>query len=526
MPLPKLPTTGLDDINHRRRARETINQVLDHSFDDSRRQTPAEKLALITPVNYAYPPGDVRRYGSNTTPGTTDMTAAIQAAVSVAQAGSIGGYVYIPVGIYLVTSTITITKDRTHIYGDGIDATRIVFAPTANDTLFEFNNGATSVWQCSISDLTLYSNDSTYTKTALDLWDCRTFVCERVWIGGSVSVSGSSYWAGNSASIGVRTHGREFGTFRNMLIAADRPILLSENPNDLIDSDHFHFQDLFLIANANPVVEVETGLNIGNLLFDGHQSWNRGTHGVYWVDSDAPDIDAYRIMFKNVRTEQGTDSAAYSFRIERHSSSEFQDISFENVYLDTARNGLYLRRCERTTLDRVSFPGSSGVALDITAVAATTLVTRNCLFNTGSTATLTNLVLLFGTPNSPTQALQANGEYGYDANSARNIKLNGALAGTEFTLADTAVHTLGTTTMLGVLTVVVTSADNCSAVYNIRGTNNVTGELLDPQGLFTAAAGGAASHNIYWNAGTSRYELENNRGGSRSYQLFFVGRHT
>lgn len=64
MPLQKLPVVGLDDVNHRRRARETINQVLDHSFDDSRVQTTAEKLAGVTPVNAAFAPGDVRRYGA------------------------------------------------------------------------------------------------------------------------------------------------------------------------------------------------------------------------------------------------------------------------------------------------------------------------------------------------------------------------------------------------------------------------------------------------------------------------------
>lgn len=38
--------------------------------------TAAETAAVVTPTNFSYPPGDVRRYGTNTTPGTTDMTAA------------------------------------------------------------------------------------------------------------------------------------------------------------------------------------------------------------------------------------------------------------------------------------------------------------------------------------------------------------------------------------------------------------------------------------------------------------------
>ena len=42
--------------------------------------TEAEDAALVTPTDYRYEPGNVLRYGTNTTPGTTDMTAAIQAA--------------------------------------------------------------------------------------------------------------------------------------------------------------------------------------------------------------------------------------------------------------------------------------------------------------------------------------------------------------------------------------------------------------------------------------------------------------
>ena len=41
------------------------------------RITPAELAAGVTPVNYAYPPGVADRFGTNTTPGTTDMTTAL-----------------------------------------------------------------------------------------------------------------------------------------------------------------------------------------------------------------------------------------------------------------------------------------------------------------------------------------------------------------------------------------------------------------------------------------------------------------
>jgi hypothetical protein len=41
-------------------------------------QTNEEVSASVTPANFAYPAGDVRRYGTNAVPGTTDMTVAFQ----------------------------------------------------------------------------------------------------------------------------------------------------------------------------------------------------------------------------------------------------------------------------------------------------------------------------------------------------------------------------------------------------------------------------------------------------------------
>jgi hypothetical protein len=45
--------------------------------------TAAEAAARVVPANYAYAPGDIRRYGANEIPGTTDMTAAIANALLV-----------------------------------------------------------------------------------------------------------------------------------------------------------------------------------------------------------------------------------------------------------------------------------------------------------------------------------------------------------------------------------------------------------------------------------------------------------
>ncbi len=53
------------------------------SFGSSFIQTPSEISVGVTPTNYSYSEGHVNRYGDNTTPGTTDMSTAIQNAINV-----------------------------------------------------------------------------------------------------------------------------------------------------------------------------------------------------------------------------------------------------------------------------------------------------------------------------------------------------------------------------------------------------------------------------------------------------------
>src|SRR4051812_17890334 len=63
----------------------------------------------VTIVNYAYPPGHVYRYGTNTTPGTTDMTTAHNTAAIVARAGNYS----VQLGVNcLVSSSLNFSRVR------------------------------------------------------------------------------------------------------------------------------------------------------------------------------------------------------------------------------------------------------------------------------------------------------------------------------------------------------------------------------------------------------------------------------
>jgi len=72
-------------------------------------QTPAEVAAGVTPVNYAYAPGIVDRYGTNTSEGVTDMSAAAIAACKCNQLVVFReGHTYNITNVQFVGSNITI----------------------------------------------------------------------------------------------------------------------------------------------------------------------------------------------------------------------------------------------------------------------------------------------------------------------------------------------------------------------------------------------------------------------------------
>jgi hypothetical protein len=76
-------------------------------------QTAGEVAAGVTPTNYQYEAGDVRRYGDNTTPGTTVMDTPITNAFA-ANAGK----VIFQNEEYVLNSLVTVTNDVV-VYGNG-----------------------------------------------------------------------------------------------------------------------------------------------------------------------------------------------------------------------------------------------------------------------------------------------------------------------------------------------------------------------------------------------------------------------
>lgn len=447
--------------------------------------------------------------------GTTDDTAAIQNTINAFPSGNCR--IRFPKGVYKVTSAITVANGRTHLEGDGIFATQILFVPTANGVCFQFTAGASVLYQTSLRDMTFYSNDSTYSKVAIDLVDTSQFVLDNVSISGSIAVNGSVFWSGSS-SIGLRVRGRELGNIKNFTAFCDLPIVIGPNPNfAAISIDHFHFQDLYIGANGNPKVTIQTGVNLTNVLFDGRQAWVLGTDGLSWVDTSTTSTSA-GLTIKNVRCEQETSSTAHAINIQHNFG--LQRLVLDNCYWGLNTQGILLRKVSQVDIRDHFHVGGTTMALDVDSTVGQ-IILANVFTQTGSTASLGSHRSLFGTPPPASAPLPVNAVYDLNTNTFRNISIGGAISEDYVQIGNGGTFVIGDNGMRG--TLIVTDSEGLSAGYSIRGTNNSTLEAWDPSGVFSPTAGTASMTNIYWDAGTSKYTIQNLRGAVRNYKFTLLG---
>lgn len=103
-----------------------------------------ETAAAVTVVDRRYPIGHINRYGTNTTPGTTDMSTAANAAVDVASQQG-GGTVLFGPEIYKLTAAAIAMKDGVSYVGEGRDATRLRHTGGAGPGLFTIGQNITDV---------------------------------------------------------------------------------------------------------------------------------------------------------------------------------------------------------------------------------------------------------------------------------------------------------------------------------------------------------------------------------------------
>lgn len=450
---------------------------------------------------------DVRAYGADDT-GQADSTDAFRLAVAAASRGlgnSVGGSVYIPSGMYKITGTVTTTNIRVNIFGDGKQATMIRFNPTVDGTaLFAF--ATSSGWfmaQNSIKKLGIVGGGD-YQKIGILAIDTSEFTVEDV---AMTAMNGNG-------SIGIQLRGRELTSLNRVAINADRPLVISDNPNSIIDADHLHVQDAYLIASStNPIVTVDSGTNLTNVTFDGQQAWVKGGHGFYWVDTSTIAVSD-NISLNNIRWEQSTNADGYLVDIEHNLA--LQNFNMNNVYGGVYTKGIKLRNIKWASLENVIYVGSS-TAFDANT-STRPISFKNIFFQTGSTSTFGSLVKVLDAG----QSNQGGTTYSFaiwdDPLSTKTFGLNKLSIGTNTPYASLAVlGSAGTnpveimsstgSTLLRILqngnVSVGTSTD--VSPFHVAGSTGITwsaNSSIPSGGLVTIGTGGTSGGSLWINTGS------------------------
>jgi hypothetical protein len=352
--------------------------------DDGR--TAKEVTAGVTPTNFQIenlPIIDLRRYGLDVNATGATNRAALEAAIDVA--GALGGAtLQAPSGTFVIDATVAFDTDNVFLRGVG-RGTIWQFDPSVADVLFDFDEGANSVWFCGVSDCQFYSTNST-TKTAIRVDDGRDFRAKNITIS-------QGNWPG-SASIGIQAAGRELVKIIEPQILCARPILLGVNPNHAtLHTDFFVVEDGILgsTETTGTAIEIADGVNISNLAIN-RIAFVLGKWCVKWIDTTST-IDSYALGITSCRTEQATDSAGFSFEF-NSTAQDIKQLFIEKCYFDPGRGGLKLRKAEDVTVKSCSFTGGAGVTnLDVTFQSATQLRLENTFVQVASTVTLTSGIL-------------------------------------------------------------------------------------------------------------------------------------
>jgi hypothetical protein len=287
-------------------------------------------------------------------------------------------------GQYYLASTVTIGNDRFKLRGDGPYASRIRFAPTADDVALEVTKGASPVYAAHISGLGFKSTVSAYAQTAIKLNDVKGCVVEDI-------VINDGDWPGVGSTF-LRFAGRDTAEVRNVRASTNRPLVLGPNPNSTaLTADHFHIHMAELICDLSTgkCIEMEDGFVFTNSTFGPALALVGGKYGMYRHDTTSV-IAPYCVEIIGLRTEQGTDATGWSY-YDDSTHLAVQNWTMRNSHLDPARNGVYLRDHLRITFDSVNFTSSTKEHVNITGIQGTVVIFRNCYFEPGGTKTMTNL---------------------------------------------------------------------------------------------------------------------------------------
>jgi hypothetical protein len=447
--------------------------------------------------------------------GVADDTAAIQAAINA----SVGfRSVYFPSGTYKVTSQITIANDRVMLHGDG-SASRILFVPTANAVCFLFDKGSTSSVQNTIRDLTFYSTDTTYTKTAIKLVNVSQCLIENVH-------SIFPHWYGSGSTF-LHVLGRDSTAVRGFSTFADKPIRISPIPAPHVAAgigiDHFHFSDCYLgnTVSANPLITIDDGVSLTHTTFDGYQAWVGGNYGLYWNDTTSAGV-SIGLNIHNARWEQPFATGGYMLYINR-TAAFLQQLNFSDCYSGSASvNGVYLRTVQYFDVNNFIY-GAALAAFDANTTCSfgQVFVTASNNLATVSISALrtSGKYLIGGNVTDLAPSVPSGSNLTQLWNPSKTLGFS-QLEPKAFTVSAGATITFATNALRGLVFIYADSA-TVSGVLACNGAGNSTRVLVQSDAGWFGTSAGAANYNLYHSGGN--YVLQNNTASSATFHAVTMG---
>lgn len=357
--------------------------------------------ALVTPEQF----GAICDPPSTLAANMHDNTAAITAAIAslTPSAHKQGGRIVLSNCVYKITSTITINSSSIGIEGQGRSSV-ILCQPTANTTCVAVDNssGVCCSYFNFVRHLRIASTDVTFTKVGLKLTDISQNQYEDIridkWADGTGSSAG--YFSGGTGSIGVQTRGRDLTSFEHVMALADKPLVISVNPNNPISADLFSFHNTAWLVNTaflgGAVINIDDGVCLDHTTFDGFQSWIGGKDGLRWLDT-AVSCTSENLLISNVQLEQGTDSTGWFLNID-HTGGDLLSILTVHNFSVYERNGIKVRNVQLPMISGAYFTTASGVGLDIDSTAIVLSLQQNIWLPGAfpATASITGLRSVWG----------------------------------------------------------------------------------------------------------------------------------
>ena len=231
------------------------------------------------------------------------------------------------------STTITVSGSRAGIIGAGQQSTIIKFNPsgTASAIIIKGSGGLTNA-QSKLSGFALdAASNATQAKTGIEIQDGEEVELSDIAISNWTTTTGHT-------SVGIRARGRQSLRLSRITASADTPIRISKNSNSgQPDADHYHFEDLYLLANSNPNLQIDDGVNLSDLNLDGYQAYVGGTDGLRY-SSTTDTVASLAINLQNIRWEQGTGSTGYGITLSN--AQGFYGVNLRNIYIGSVKGFL------------------------------------------------------------------------------------------------------------------------------------------------------------------------------------------